>query len=67
MANFQDKIAKLFPQATIEGDNMPMISIPDNQWHDWLLLCAMTKTAAWTTLLPLSAWIGKTRSAVSTI
>lgn len=37
MANFQDKIAKLFPQATIEGDNMPMISIPDNQWHDLAL------------------------------
>ena len=37
MANFQDKIAKHFPQATIEGDNMPMISIPDNQWHDLAL------------------------------
>jgi len=37
MANIQDKIAKLFPQATIEGEGMPMISINDAQWHDLAL------------------------------
>lgn len=34
MANIQEKIAKLFPQATIEGaGQMPFISIADAQWH----------------------------------
>lgn len=37
MADFQDKIAKLFPQAVFEGESMPMISIPDAQWHDLAL------------------------------
>ncbi len=34
MANFQEKIAKQFPDATFEGEDMLMISIPDSQWHD---------------------------------
>lgn len=37
MANFQEKIAKLFPQATFEGEDVPMICIPDAQWHDLAL------------------------------
>lgn len=37
MANFQEKIAKLFPQATFEGEDTPMICIPDAQWHDLAL------------------------------
>ena len=38
MANFQEKIAKLFPEASFEGEDMPMISIPDAKWHDLALL-----------------------------
>ena len=35
MANITDKIAKLFPQATIEADaTTPTVTIPDAQWHD---------------------------------
>lgn len=36
MANFQEKIAKLFPAATFgqDGTNIPQITIDDAQWHD---------------------------------
>lgn len=36
MANFQEKIAKLFPAATFgqDGTNIPQITIDDVQWHD---------------------------------
>ena len=34
MANITDKISKLFPQAQIEGDTIPMVTIPEEQWHD---------------------------------
>ena len=34
MADFQEKIAKLFPDAQIGSEEVPVISIPDNQWHD---------------------------------
>jgi NADH-quinone oxidoreductase subunit C/D len=34
MANIQDKIAKLFPQATFEEGDMLLINIPDAQLHD---------------------------------
>ena len=34
MANFKEKIAKLFPDAKIEGDEMPMITVDDARWHD---------------------------------
>jgi NADH-quinone oxidoreductase subunit C/D len=34
MANTQEKIAKLFPQATFEEGDTLLINIPDNQWHD---------------------------------
>ena len=37
MANFQEKIAKLFPDATFEGEETVMISIPDAKWHDLAL------------------------------
>ena len=37
MANFQEKIAKLFPEATFEGEETVMISIPDAKWHDLAL------------------------------
>lgn len=38
MANIQDKITELFPQATVEGQDIPMISIPDAQWHDLAIM-----------------------------
>ncbi|MCM1068211.1 MAG: NADH-quinone oxidoreductase subunit C, partial [Muribaculaceae bacterium] len=34
MANITDKISKLFPQAVVEGDTTPMVTIPGEQWHD---------------------------------
>lgn len=34
MANLQEKIAKLYPQATFEQADVLQISIPDEQWHD---------------------------------
>ncbi|MBD5218982.1 MAG: NADH-quinone oxidoreductase subunit D [Bacteroidales bacterium] len=34
MAYSTDKITKLFPQATIEGDNIPVVTIANAQWHD---------------------------------
>ncbi len=34
MATINDKISKLFPQAQIEGDTIPMVTIPEEQWHD---------------------------------
>ena len=37
MADFQEKIAKLFPEATFEGGDVPVIGIPDRQWHDLAL------------------------------
>ena len=37
MANFKEKIAKLFPDAKIEGDEMPMITVDDARWHDLAL------------------------------
>ena len=38
MANFKEKIAKLFPDAKIEGDEMPMITVDDARWHDLALV-----------------------------
>ncbi|MDE6156723.1 MAG: NADH-quinone oxidoreductase subunit D [Muribaculaceae bacterium] len=34
MANITEKISKLFPQAVIEGDTTPMVTISNEQWHD---------------------------------
>lgn len=34
MANIQEKIAKLFPEATFEEADTLTITIPDAQWHD---------------------------------
>ncbi len=33
MANLTDKISKHFPQAQIEGDTNPMVTIPEEEWH----------------------------------
>lgn len=33
MANVQEKIAALFPEATFEGGEWPEVSIPDSHWH----------------------------------
>ncbi len=37
MANITEKISKLFPQAVIEGDTTPMVTIANEQWHDLAL------------------------------
>lgn len=37
MASITEKINKLFPQATIEGENNPVVTIADEQWHDLAL------------------------------
>ena len=37
MANINDKISKLFPQAVIEGDTNPVVTISNEQWHDLAL------------------------------
>ena len=37
MANITEKISKLFPQAVIEGDTTPVVTIPTAQWHDLAL------------------------------
>ena len=37
MASITEKISKLFPQATIEGENNPVVTIADEQWHDLAL------------------------------
>ncbi len=37
MANITDKISKLFPQAVIEGDTNPVVTISNEQWHDLAL------------------------------
>ena len=37
MANITDKISKLFPQAVIEGDTNPVVTISKEQWHDLAL------------------------------
>ncbi len=34
MANITEKLSKLFPQATIEGENTPVMTVPAAQWHD---------------------------------
>lgn len=34
MSSLQDKIAKLFPQATFEDGEFLLVNIPDAQWHD---------------------------------
>lgn len=34
MANFTDKISKLFPGVTIEGDETPLVTVEAKQWHD---------------------------------
>ena len=34
MANIQDKIAKLFPEATFEEGEFLLINIPDEKLHD---------------------------------
>ena len=33
MANIQDKIAKLFPEATFEDGEILLVNIPDSKWH----------------------------------
>lgn len=37
MANITEKISKLFPQAVIEGDTTPVVTIANAQWHDLAL------------------------------
>lgn len=37
MANITEKISKLFPQAVIEGETTPVVTIPNEQWHDLAL------------------------------
>ena len=37
MANFIQKIQTLFPAATVEGDATPLVTIPEEQWHDMAL------------------------------
>lgn len=37
MANFIQKIQTLFPTATVEGDATPLVTIPEEQWHDMAL------------------------------
>ncbi len=37
MANITEKISKLFPQAVIEGDTTPVVTIANDQWHDLAL------------------------------
>ncbi len=34
MANMQEKIAKLFPEATFEEGDILLVNIPDAKWHD---------------------------------
>ena len=34
MANIQEKISKLFPEATFEEGDILQVTIPDAQWHD---------------------------------
>ncbi len=34
MANITEKISKLFPQAVIEGDTTPVVTIANAQWHE---------------------------------
>ncbi len=34
MANIQEKIAKLFPEAVFEDGDMLLVGIPDAKWHD---------------------------------
>lgn len=34
MSNIQEKISKLFPDATFEEDSIVRVNIPDAQWHD---------------------------------
>ena len=34
MANIQEKIAKLFPEATFEESDILLVNIPDAKWHD---------------------------------
>lgn len=34
MSNIQEKISKLFPDATFEEDSIERVNIPDAQWHD---------------------------------
>ena len=33
MANIQEKIAKLFPEATFEEGECLLVNIPDAKWH----------------------------------
>ncbi len=37
MANFIQKIQPLSPAATVEGDATPLVTIPEEQWHDMAL------------------------------
>jgi len=37
MANYIEKIQNLFPAATVEGDEKPLFTIPEEQWHDMAL------------------------------
>ena len=37
MTNITEKISKLFPQAVIEGDTTPVVTIANDQWHDLAL------------------------------
>ncbi len=34
MANITEKIAGLFPEVTIEGENIPTVTVDDARWHD---------------------------------
>lgn len=37
MANYIEKIQTLFPSATLESDQTPLFTIPEEQWHDMAL------------------------------
>ncbi len=48
MANITEKISKLFPQAVIEGDTTPQVTIPAEQWHDLALTLRDDPDMRWT-------------------
>ena len=33
MADLKEKIATMFPEASFEDANIPVVNIPDAQWH----------------------------------
>ena len=41
MANIQEKIAKLFPEATFEEGECLLVNIPDAKWHALAKTCLL--------------------------